>query len=450
MRLPIYLDYMATTPVDPRVAVKMQHYLTMDGVFGNPASPHFYGRAAQEAVDVARAQVAQLINAAPDEIIWTSGATEANNLALKGAAQFYQRQGKHIITCATEHKAVLAPLRYLETLGFEVTYLAPQSNGLLDLAQLEEALERRRDTILVSIMHVNNEIGVIQDIAAIGKLTRARGVLLHVDAAQSVGKIAVDVHACNVDLLSCTAHKFYGPKGIGALYVRGKPRLHLVPQLHGGEQERGLRSGTLAVHQIVGMGEACALARAEMTVICSCGSSSSWCALARAEMTVRTGFKPAQRWCAGNSGSGEGAGDGEGSGEGSGSGGSDGARILALRQHFWHSIKDLSQVQPGVQLQLHGDLERRIAGNLNVSFIGIDAELLLAALSDIAISHGAACSSLTMEPSHVLLALGVPRAVAASAVRFSFGRFTTREEVDYAAQHVCDVVRKLIGNSGHD
>lgn len=385
MRLPIYLDYMATTPVDARVAAKMQHYLTIDGVFGNPASSHFYGRQAQEAVDAARAQVAELINAVPAEIVWTSGATEANNLALKGAAHFYQRQGKHIITCATEHKAVLAPLRSLESVGFAVTRIRPAANGLIDIAKLEELLRERRDTILVSVMHVNNEIGVIQDIAAIGKLTRAYGALLHVDAAQSVGKIAVDVHACNIDLLSCTAHKFYGPKGIGALYVRGKPRLHLTPQIEGGDQERALRSGTLAVHQIVGMGEACAIAAAEME--------------------------------------------------------SEQQRVLALRQRFWAAIKEL----PGIML--HGDLERRVAGNLNVSFAaGIDVEVLLAALSDIAVSHGAACSSLTMEPSHVLLSLGVMRDMAGRAVRFSFGRFTTLEEVDYATQHVCEVVRALVKN----
>lgn len=441
MRIPIYLDYMATTPVDPRVAAKMQHYLTADadGVFGNPSSSHYYGYQARAAVDNARRQLASLINAAPDEIIWTSGATEANNLALKGAAQFYQRQGKHIVTSATEHHAVLEPLRYLATQGFDITYLHPASNGLLNLAELEEILRRRTDTIMVSVMHVNNEIGVIQDIAAIGQLTRAHGVLLHVDAAQSVGKIAVDVRASNIDLLSCTAHKIYGPKGVGALYVRGKPRLHLVPQVHGGGQERALRAGTLAVAQIVGMGEACALAECEMA--------------------------------------------------------DEGARVFALRQHFLQSIKNCCSAhvksnvrssaqldvpddalpfnaqtdtslcgaqfgmqcgaqfgmqcgaQLRIQMQVHGDLEKRVAGNLNVSFIGIDAEVLLAAFSDIAVSHGAACNSFTMEPSHVLLALGVSRETAASAIRFSFGRFTTRAEVDYAIQHVCDVLEKLMGRN---
>lgn len=379
MQKPIYLDYMATTPVDKRVALKMQNYLTYDGIFGNPASTHIYGQQAKAAVEEARQQVAQLIGASVDEVVWTSGATEANNLAIKGASLFYQRQGKHIVTCQTEHKAVLASCRYLETLGFTVTYLKPKADGLIDLMQLEQAL--RQDTILVSLMHVNNEIGVIQDITAVGKVTRERGILLHVDAAQSVGKIDVDVKKMQVDLLSLTAHKFYGPKGIGALYVRGNPRLHLTPQIHGGEQEHNLRSGTLAVPQIVGMGVACNIAQQEM-------------------------FAEQQR-------------------------------ILHLRQLFWQEVKDSGKIF------INGNLEQRVAGNLNISFADIDGEILLSALSDVAISTGAACGSLAFEPSHVLLSLGIARELAANSLRFSFGRFTTEEEVRYAAQHVRDVVNKL-------
>jgi len=386
MRLPIYLDYMSTTPTDPRVAAKMRPYLTMNdnGVFANAASTHYYGRQAKAAIEIAREQVALLISATPDEIIWTSGATEANNLALKGAALFYQRQGKHIVTCTTEHKSVLAPLRYLATLGFDITYLKPQTDGLLNLTKLEQAL--RADTIMVSIMQVNNEIGVIQNIEAIGALTRARGILFHVDAAQSVGKIPVDVKKNQIDLLSCTAHKFYGPKGIGALYVRGKPRLHLVPQIHGGEQEHNLRSGTLATHQIVGMGEASRIALEEMA--------------------------------------------------------DDNERILSLRQRFWSHLEHL--ILPNTQrIQLNGHATQRIASNLNINFGNLDAEILLTALDDLAISTGSACNSLSLEPSHVLLAIGIPRQLAANALRFSFGKFTTIEEVDYAAKQVKRVITAL-------
>jgi cysteine desulfurase len=386
LRTPIYLDYMATTPVDPRVAAKMQHYLTMENgsIFANPASQHFYGRQAKAAIDEARNQTAALLNATSDEIIWTSGATEANNLALKGAALFYQRQGKHLITCATEHHAVLAPLRYLETLGFAVTYLKPEADGLLDLKKLEQAF--RPDTLLVSLMHVNSEIGVIQNLAAVGKLTRTRGVLFHVDAAQSAGKIALDVKQMQIDLLSLTAHKFYGPKGIGALYVRGNPRLHLAPLIHGGEQERNMRAGTLAPHQIAGMGEACRIAQQEI--------------ISEKEN----------------------------------------ARVLALREYFWNEIKML----PGLIINGCTAPNQRIAGNLNISFHGIDSEVLLAALdNDIAVSTGSACSSTAFDPSHVLLALGLPRQLAASSLRFSFGRYTTRDEVDYAAKHLKTVVTKL-------
>ena len=379
MRLPIYLDYMATTPVDTRVAATMQGYLSYDGIFANPASMHVYGQQAHVAVEEARQQVASLINASADEMIWTSGATEANNLALKGAALFYQRQGKHIVTCQTEHKAVLAPCRYLESLGFSVTYLQPNAEGLLDIGQVERALQP--DTILISIMHVNNEIGVIQDIAAIGELARQRGILLHVDAAQSAGKIAIDVKKMQIDLLSLTAHKFYGPKGVGALFVRGKPRLHLIPQLHGGEQEHNLRSGTLAVAQIIGMGEACRIAQQEM--------------LAEQQ------------------------------------------RLLAWRQLFWHEMQLLGNAF------VNGSLEQRIAGNLNFGFSDLTGESLLSELGDIAVSTGAACRSLAFEPSHVLLALGLSRQLAANSLRFSFGRFTTEEEVYYAIQYMKNVVNKL-------
>jgi len=371
------MDYSATTPVDPRVAELMCSYLTPDGKFGNPASrSHRFGWDADDAVEEARNHVAALINANPKEIVWTSGATESNNLAIKGVAQFYHRQGKHIITCKTEHKAVLDTCRHLERDGYEVTYLDPEPNGLIDLAKLEATL--RDDTILVSIMHVNNEIGVIQDVAAIGELTRPKKILLHVDAAQSAGKVPIDMETMNIDLLSLSAHKLYGPKGIGALYVRRKPRVRLEAQIHGGGHERGMRSGTLATHQIVGMGEAFRLAKLEMA--------------------------------------------------------EDNARILGLRNRLWAGLSDMEEVH------LNGDLEQRVAGNLNVSFAYVEGESLIMALKDIAVSSGSACTSASLEPSYVLRALGRDDELAHSSIRFTIGRFTTEEEVDF----VIDLVRKQV------
>ncbi len=380
MKLPIYLDYSATTPVDPRVAERMCACLTQEGNFGNPASrSHSYGWVADEAVEEARSQVAALINADPKEIVWTSGATESDNLAIKGAAHFYQRQGKHIVTCKTEHKAVLDTCRQLEREGFEVTYLDPEPDGLVDLHKLEAAL--RPDTILVSIMHVNNEIGVIQDIAAIGELTRSRKILFHVDAAQSAGKVAIDLERLKVDLLSLSAHKIYGPKGIGALYVRRKPRVRIEAQMHGGGHERGMRSGTLATHQIVGMGEAFRLAREEMA--------------------------------------------------------EENARILGLRNRLWNAIKDMEEVY------LNGDLERRVAGNLNVSFNYVEGESLIMALKEMAVSSGSACTSASLEPSYVLRALGRLDELAHSSIRFTIGRFSTEEEIDYVAAKLREQVTRL-------
>lgn len=377
---PIYLDYMATTPVDARVHQEMNSYLEATGAFGNPASrAHVYGMRAAQAVEHARAQLAALVMADPNEIIWTSGATEANNLALQGAAYFYQRKGKHIITLATEHKSVLDVCQALERKGFRVTYLTPSPNGLLDLAQLEAALTT--ETLLVSIMHVNNEIGVIQNIPAIAALTRSRGILLHVDAAQSLGKISVDLQQWPVDLMSFSAHKMYGPKGIGALYVRRQPRVRLQPLLFGGGQEQGLRAGTLATHQIVGMGEACAIAQEEMV----------------AEQE----------------------------------------RILQLRERLWAGIKTLPEVY------LNGDWEQRVAGNLNVSFNYVAGESLLMALSDVAVASGSACTSASLEPSHVLLALGCAPPLAQSAVRFSIGRYTTGAEIDLTIERVHAAVNRL-------
>jgi cysteine desulfurase len=377
---PIYLDYMATTPVDPRVAAKMLQYLTPDGEFGNASSrTHRYGMVAAQAVDQARQQVAALINCTPEALIWTSGATEANNLAIKGAAHFYQRQGRHLVTCQTEHRAVLDVFAQLEREGFTVTYLPPQANGLVDLQQLQAAL--RPDTLLVSIMHANNEIGVIQDIAAIGEITREKGVLLHVDAAQSAGKIPIDLAVWPVDLMSFSAHKVYGPKGMGALYIRQRPRLHLQPLVQGGSQEQGLRPGTLPVHQIVGMGEAFALAQQEMTA--------------------------------------------------------ENARLLALKQQLWLGLSALGDIR------LHGDEKQRLAGNLNVSFLGIDAQNLLELLPDLALSTGSACTSGNIEPSHVLSALGLSPAETYSAIRFALGRFTTQQEIDTAVQAVTEQVKWL-------
>ncbi|WP_429054488.1 IscS subfamily cysteine desulfurase [Aeromonas veronii] len=380
MKLPIYLDYSATCPVDPRVAEKMMQCLTMDGLFGNPASrSHRFGWQAEEAVDLARNQVADLIGADPREIVFTSGATESNNLAIKGVAHFYASKGKHIITSKTEHKAVLDTCRQLEREGFEVTYLEPMPNGLFTIEMIENAM--RDDTILVSIMHVNNEIGVVQNIAAIGDLCRSRKILLHVDAVQSVGKILVDVEALKVDLLSVSAHKVYGPKGIGALFVRRKPRVRLEAQMHGGGHERGMRSGTLPTHQIVGMGEAFRIAKEEMV--------------------------------------------------------SEGERILALRQRLWNGIKDIEAVY------INGDLDQRVPGNLNVSFAYVEGESLIMALKDLAVSSGSACTSASLEPSYVLRALGLNDELAHSSIRFSMGRFTTEEEIDYAVKLIRDSIGRL-------
>ncbi|ENQ4671513.1 IscS subfamily cysteine desulfurase [Vibrio cholerae] len=380
MKLPIYLDYSATCPVDPRVAEKMVQYMTMDGTFGNPASrSHRYGWQAEEAVDTAREQIAALLNADPREIVFTSGATESDNLAIKGVAHFYNKQGKHIITSKTEHKAVLDTMRQLEREGFEVTYLDPESNGLIDLAKLEAAM--RDDTILVSIMHVNNEIGVVQDIAAIGELCRSRKVVFHVDAAQSAGKVAIDVQEMKVDLISLSAHKAYGPKGIGALYVRRKPRIRLEAQMHGGGHERGFRSGTLPTHQIVGMGEAFRIAKEELQ--------------------------------------------------------QDYDHALKLRNRLLDGIKDMEAVT------INGDLEQRVPHNLNVSFAFVEGESLLMALKDLAVSSGSACTSASLEPSYVLRALGLNDELAHSSIRFSFGRFTTEAEIDYAIELIRIAVDKL-------
>ena len=380
MKLPIYLDYSATCPVDSRVAEKMVQYMTMDGAFGNPASrSHRYGWQAEEAVDTAREQIADLLNADPREIVFTSGATESDNLAIKGAAHFYAKQGKHIITCKTEHKAVLDTTRQLERDGFEVTYLEPESNGLIDLTKLEAAM--RDDTVLVSIMHVNNEIGVIQDIAAIGELCRSRKIIFHVDAAQSAGKIDIDVQNMKVDLISLSAHKIYGPKGIGALYIRRKPRIRLEAQMHGGGHERGFRSGTLPTHQIVGMGEAFRIAKQEM----------------------QQDYEHAKK----------------------------------LRERLLNGVKAMEAVT------INGDLEQRVPHNLNISFAFVEGESLLMALKDLAVSSGSACTSASLEPSYVLRALGLDDELAHSSIRFSFGRFTTEEEIDYAIELIRVAVNKL-------
>jgi cysteine desulfurase len=379
MKLPIYFDYSATTPVDKRVAEKMMQYMTTDGHFGNPASrSHKFGWQAEEAVDVARNQIAELVNADPREIVFTSGATESNNLAIKGAANFYNKKGKHIITCKTEHKAVLDTCRELERQGFEVTYLDPEDNGLIDLNKLNDAI--RDDTVLVSIMHINNEIGVIQDIAEIGEMCRSRKIIFHVDAAQSVGKIHIDLQALKVDLLSISAHKMYGPKGIGALYVRRKPRIRLEAQTHGGGHERGMRSGTLATHQIVGMGEACRLAKAEID--------------------------------------------------------QDIAHVTKMRDRLWAGVNEMEQVF------VNGDFDKRYPGNLNVSFNFVEGESLIMALKDLAVSSGSACTSASLEPSYVLRALGLNDEMAHSSIRFSFGRFTTTEEIDYAIE----LIKNSIGH----
>lgn len=380
MKLPIYLDYSATTPVDPRVAEKMMQCLTIDGIFGNPASrSHRFGWQAEEAIDIARNQIADLIGADPREIVFTSGATEADNLALKGVANFYQKKGKHIITSKTEHKAILDTCRQLERESFEVTYLAPKSDGLIDLKELEAAM--RDDTILVSIMHVNNEIGVVQDIAAIGELCRSKGIIYHVDATQSVGKLPIDLSKLKVDLLSLSAHKVYGPMGIGALYVRRKPRIRLEAQMHGGGHERGMRSGTLAVHQIVGMGEAYRILKEEM-----------------ADETKR---------------------------------------LNELRLRLWNGIKDIEEVY------INGSLEHTAPNILNVSFNYVEGESLMMALKDLAVSSGSACTSASLEPSYVLRALGLTDELAHSSIRFSLGRFTTEEEIDYAIEQIHSAIGRL-------
>ena len=380
MSSPIYLDYSATTPVDKRVADKMCHYLTMDGNFGNPASrSHQYGWDAETAVEEARADVAALINADPKEIVWTSGATEADNLAIKGAAHFYSKRGKHIITAKTEHKAVLDTCRQLEREGFEVTYLDPEEDGMIDVGKLEAAI--RDDTIIVSIMHVNNEIGVIQDIDAIGELCRSRKIIFHVDAAQSAGKIEIDLQKLKVDLLSLSAHKAYGPKGIGALYVRRKPRVRIEAQMHGGGHERGMRSGTLATHQIVGMGEAFKIAKAEMA--------------------------------------------------------EENKRILALRDRMLKGFEDMEE------LYVNGDLEKRVPHNLNLSFNYVEGESLLMAIDSLAVSSGSAFTSASLEPSYVLRAIGRNDELAHSSIRFSIGRFTTEEDVDFTVKLVREKVEKL-------
>lgn len=380
MKLPIYLDYAATCPVDERVAKKMMEYLTIDGVFGNPASrSHKFGWQAEEAVDIARNQIADLIGADSREIVFTSGATEADNLAIKGAAHFYQTKGKHIITCKTEHKAVLDTCRQLEREGFEVTYLDPEEDGLIDLEKFKAAL--RPDTILVSIMHVNNEIGVIQDIKAIGELCRANKTIFHVDATQSVGKVEINLAELPVDLMSMSSHKLYGPKGIGALYVCRKPRVRLEAIIHGGGHERGMRSGTLPVHQIVGMGEAYRIAKEEMAT----------------EIP----------------------------------------RIRALRDRLYNGLKEIEETY------VNGSMEHRVANNLNISFNYVEGESLMMALRDIAVSSGSACTSASLEPSYVLRALGRNDELAHSSIRFTFGRWTTEEEIDYTINLTRNAVAKL-------
>ena len=374
------MDYSATTPVDARVAKKMANYLTMEGDFGNPASrSHYYGWQAEKAVDEARSQVASLVGADPREIVWTSGATESDNLAIKGIANFYHKRGKHIITMKTEHKAILDTCRQLEREGFEVTYLEPLSNGLLDIKVFKDAI--REDTILASIMHVNNEIGVIQDIQSLGEVCREHKIFFHVDAAQSVGKISIDLASLPVHLMSFSAHKIYGPKGMGALYVSRKPRVRLEAQMHGGGHERGMRSGTLATHQIVGMGEAFAIAKAEIL--------------------------------------------------------EEGKKIKQLRDRLLEGFSDMEEVV------INGDIEQRVPGNLNISFNYVEGESLMMAISDVAVSSGSACTSASLEPSYVLRALGLSDELAHSSIRFSIGRYTTEKDVDDAIRLVREKVEKL-------
>ena len=380
MKLPIYLDYASTTPVDPRVVAKMQECLSLEGNYGNPASrSHEFGWKAEESVEEARANVASLVNCDHREIVWTSGATESDNLAIKGAARFYRKKGNHIITSKLEHKAVLDSCRQLEREGFEVTYLDPDAKGIIKPEELVKNI--KDETILVSLMHVNNEIGVINDIAALGEITRENGIVFHVDAAQSTGKVPIDLTNLKVDLMSFSAHKTYGPKGVGALFVRRKPRVRLEAMIHGGGHERVMRSGTLPTHQIVGMGEAFKLAEEEMSA--------------------------------------------------------DNARISALREKFWQGLKDIEEVH------LNGHEEKRVAGFLNVSFNFIEGESLIMALKDIAVSSGSACTSASLEPSYVLRALGLKDELAHSSIRFALGRFTTEQEVDYTINLVKDSVTKL-------
>lgn len=378
--LPIFLDYAAGTPTDPRVADKMIRYLSPEGIFGNSASrSHRYGWDAEAAVEQAREQVAALVNADPREIVWTSGATESDNLAIKGAAHFYQRKGKHIITCKTEHKAVLDSCRHLEQQGFDVTYLTPASNGIIDLETLKAAI--RDDTILISIMHVHNETGVIQDIQAIGELAHAQGAIFHVDAAQSVGKLPLDLSALPVDLMSFSAHKIYGPKGIGALYVQRQPRIRLEAQIHGGGHERGMRSGTLATHQIVGMGEAFRLAGEDRL--------------------------------------------------------KDYQHIKTLSDRFCQGLQDMAEIK------FNGDLLQRFPGIINVSFNYVEGESLIMALKDLALSSGSACTSASLEPSYVLRALGLSDELAHSSLRVSIGRFTTAADIDHALKRIHVAVDRL-------
>jgi len=378
VKTPIYLDYSATTPVDARVAEKMIPYLTEH--FGNPASrSHSFGWVAEKAVENAREEVANLVNADPREIIWTSGATESNNLAIKGAAHFYSGKGKHIITVQTEHKAVIDPVRELERLGFEATFLQPEPNGLLDIEKFKAAI--RPDTVLASVMLVNNEIGVIQDIEAIGNICREHGIIFHVDSAQATGKVTIDLEKLPVDLMSFSAHKTYGPKGIGALYVRRKPRVRLEAQMHGGGHERGLRSGTLATHQIVGMGEAFRIAREEMEL--------------------------------------------------------ENARIRRLRDRLLSGLQDIEEVY------VNGDLKQRVPHNLNISFNFVEGESLIMAVKDIAVSSGSACTSASLEPSYVLRALGRSDELAHSSIRFSIGRFTTEDDIDYTVALMKSKIGKL-------
>ena len=380
LSIPIYLDYSSTTPVDERVAKKMSECLTIEGTFGNPASrSHPYGWDSEKLIDEARQNVADLLNADKREIVWTSGATESDNLAIKGAAYFYKDKGNHLIILSTEHKAVLDTMRFLESEGFEVTYLDPKDNGLLDLDELRKAI--KPTTTLISIMHVNNEIGVIQDLESIGKICRENKIVFHVDAAQSPGKVDIDVNKFNIDLCALSAHKAYGPKGIGALFVRRKPRIRIQPQMHGGGHERGFRSGTLPTHQIVGMGEAFKIAKQEMTA--------------------------------------------------------DNKKIKSLRDMLWDGLKDIEEIY------LNGDLEQRIPGNLNISFNFVEGESLIMAIKDIAVSSGSACTSASLEPSYVLRALGREDELAHSSIRLTIGKYTTEDEVKHAVKLLTNAVAKL-------